>query len=155
METGQILPPKQEDKKPKARSKLLKPEKASAEYSAEDIKLLADQVSKILDDKSKMLEYAGLIYPIRRDGAIRICLKIPKFRALTAKEKALKDLIVKELSSRGAAASNKEKAIKKMHTVPPGKSFTPALIEKMLRQSEAKQIEDENRAGQSYEDSDF
>lgn len=121
----------------------------------DEIKNLADKVSEIMEKMKKIPEYKKMSYPLRRDKAIRSCLGISGFRILTEKEEQLKADIISELSSRGASVTNKKKENKRMHTVPKRKVFTPAQIKSMIEQSEKLQEKDEERAGQSWEDTDL
>jgi hypothetical protein len=121
-----------------------------AKYTPEQVKRFADTAAEKLRAMANIPEYVGMSYPLKRDRAIRACLKIPRFRELSAEEEALMKLIKSELSGRGAGATNKKKQSKKMHTVPERRVFTPAQIKSMSKQAEERQAQDEERAGEPW-----
>jgi hypothetical protein len=72
-----------------------------------------------------------------------------------AKRKKLRSQIGEVLGSRGGDKLRKIKARKKKQTVPKGKTFSPAQTEKMIKDAKNWQVQEEDRAGQTYQDSDF
>ncbi|MBD3359520.1 MAG: hypothetical protein GF365_02330 [Candidatus Buchananbacteria bacterium] len=72
-----------------------------------------------------------------------------------AKRKKLRSQIGELLGRRGGDKTKKIKARKKTQTVPKGKTFSPAQTEKMIKDSKELQTEEEERAGQTYQESDF
>ncbi len=72
-----------------------------------------------------------------------------------AKRKKFRSQIGKMLGCRGGDKIKKIKARKKNQTVPKGKTFSPAQTEKMVKEAKIWQSEEEDRAGQTYQESDF
>jgi len=108
------------------------------------INALADRVAALRKKGESIISACEMVFNEERIP------KSPKY----IREK-MRSKIGQILGRRGGEKAQRIKAHKKRHTVPKGKVFTPAQTEKMLEGSKAWQAEEEERAGQTYQESDL
>lgn len=117
-------------------------------------------------EKSKSLEIDSYILNLaervkaqmgRGDGFIEASNKVFNTENInsSAKRKKIRSEIGSVLGKRGARKTQKIKKTKKLKTVPEGNTFTPAETEKMIKGAGALQEKEEERAGQTYQESGF
>lgn len=123
--------------------------------TSEEISDLADKVSSILKKMKTLPEYNGKQFLLCRSIAIRAVLGLPRYGKLDDASRADYEAIKSELSRRGGERTGAKNKNKKMHKVPKGRIFTPAQINNMIEQAQKLQDSDEERAGQTWEDSDL